>query len=210
MDDFLHKLRSNNKRFDNNSRQHNNQQKNSFERQSKSRRHEGFGKNISDKLFDILGEILPDIKYFLEENIRRNQQMLAIEEHRVVLEEQQIQALHIIGTSIARLAGHSTQNASAGSTMMDEEQNVVEPPIDSSTAQENIQTKGAASMASSPQEQKAPFSPGRKEVINLIMALRKEGNSFKQVAVCLEEQNIPTFSGKGRWHAPTVANLLKK
>jgi hypothetical protein len=210
MDDFLHKLRSNNKRFDNNSRQHNNQQKNSFERQSRSRRHEGFGKNISDKLFDILGEILPDIKYFLEENTRRHQQMLAIEEHRVVLEEQQIQAFHSIATSIARLAGNSTQNSSAGSPSMHEEQNVVESPVDSSMAQENIQTKDAASMASSPQKQRAPLNLGRKEVMNLIMALRKEGQSFKQVAVYLGEQNIPTFSGKGRWHAPTVANLLKK
>ncbi len=208
MDDFLHKLRSNNKRFNNNSRQHNNQQKNSYERQS--RRHEGPDKNISDKLFDMLGEILPDIKYFLEENIRRHQQMLAIEEHRVVIEEQQVQASHRIATSIARLAGNSTQNSLAGSTIIHEEQNVVEPPVDSSMAQKNMQTQCAASMASSPQEQRAPFSLGRKEVLNLIMTLRKEGNSFKQVAVCLEEQNIPTFSGKGRWHAPTVANLLKR
>lgn len=210
MDDFIHKLRSSNKRFDNNARQHNNQQKKSFERQSKSRRREGFGKNISDKLFDILGEILPDMKYFLEENIRRHQQMLAIEEHRVVLEEQQIQAFHSIATSIARLAGNSTQNFSIGSTIIHEEQNVVEPPVDSSMAQENIQTQGAASRPSSLQEQREPFSLGRNEVMNLIMTLRKEGKSFKQVAVFLEEQNVPTFSGKGKWHAPTVANLLKK
>jgi hypothetical protein len=209
MDDFLHKLRSNNKRFDNNSRQHNNQHKNSFERQNRSRRHEGFGKNISDKLLDILGEILPDIQYFMEENTRRHQQMLAIEEHRVAIEEQQIQAVHSIATSIARFAGNSAQNSSTGS-LMHEEKNIVESPPDSSMAQENIQTKGAASMASSPQKQKAPFNLGRKEVINLIIALRKEGKSFKHVAVYLGEQNIPTFSGKGVWHAPTVANLLKK
>jgi hypothetical protein len=208
MDDFLHKLRSNNKRFNNNPRQHNNQQKNSYERQS--RRHEGPGKNISDKLFDMLGEILPDIKYFLEENIRRHQQMLAIEEHRVVLEEQQIQAVHSIATSIDRFAGNSAQNSSAGSPIMHKEQNVVESPVDSSIAQENSQTKGAASMANSPQKQKEPFNLSRKEVMNLIMTLRKEGKSFKHVAVYLGEQNIPTFSGKGNWHAPTVANLLKK
>ena len=210
MDDFLHKLRSNNKRFDNNSRQHNNQHKNSFERQNRSRKHEGFGKNISDKLLDILGEILPDIKYFLEENTRRHQQMLAIEENRVAIEEQKIQTLHSIATSIARFAGNSAQNSSAGSPIMHEEQNVVESPVDSSMAQENVQTKGAASMASSTQKQKAPFNLSRKEVMNLIMALRKDGKSFKHVAMYLGEQNIPTFSGKGIWHAPTVANLLKK
>ncbi len=212
MDDFLHKLRSNNKRFDNNSRQHNNQykNKNSFEKQNRSRRHEGFGKNRSDKLFDILGEIIPDIQYFLEESTRRNQQMLEIEEHRVAIEEQKIQALQVIGTSIARLAGNSTKNASAGSPIIDEEQNVVESPPDSSMAQENIQTKGAASITSSLQKQQAPFSLGRKDIMDLIIGLRKEGNSFKQVAMYLEEQNVPTFSGKGKWHAPTVANLLKK
>ncbi len=209
MDDFLHRLRSNSKRFDNNSRQHNNQHKNSFERQNRSRRHEGFGKNRSDKLLDLLGEILPDIQYFLEENTRRHQQMLAIEEHRVAIEEQKIQVLHSIAASIARFAGNSTENSSAGS-LMHEEENIVESPPDSSMAQENIQTKGTASMASSPQKQKAPFNLGRKEVINLIIALRKEGKSFKQVAVYLEEKNVPTFSGKGKWHAPTVANLLKK
>ncbi len=210
MDDFLHKLRSNNKRFDNNSRQHNNKHKNSFERQNRNRRHEGYGKNRSDKLFDIIGEIIPDIQYFLEENTRRNQQMLEIEEHRVAIEEQKIQALHSIATSITQLAGNATKNSSTGSSIMNGEESIVEFPPDPSMAQKNIQTKGADSMASSLQKQKVPFNMGREDVMNLIIALRKEGNSFKQVSLYLEEQNVPTFSGKGKWHAPTVANLLKK
>ncbi len=39
---------------------------------------------------------------------------------------------------------------------------------------------------------------------------RKDGNTFGQIAQQLEDQELPTFSGRGEWHAQTVHRICKE
>ncbi|MBW2149659.1 MAG: recombinase family protein [Deltaproteobacteria bacterium] len=53
-------------------------------------------------------------------------------------------------------------------------------------------------------------SLGRKEVLQMIKDLQKQGMSQRQIAEHLNNQNIPTFSGRGIWQRGTISNLIKK
>ena len=48
------------------------------------------------------------------------------------------------------------------------------------------------------------------KTVQLIYDLRKSGKSLGDICKHLVENNIPTLSGKGKWFASTIANILKK
>jgi len=46
-------------------------------------------------------------------------------------------------------------------------------------------------------------------ILNIIQTMRKEGATFGIIADYLKEKGIPTFSGRGEWHAQTIHRLCK-
>ncbi len=48
------------------------------------------------------------------------------------------------------------------------------------------------------------------EIMSLIQAMRDEGATFSRIADYLKEKSIPTFSGRGDWHAQTIHRLCKE
>ncbi len=55
----------------------------------------------------------------------------------------------------------------------------------------------------------APVETARNQIVLQIQELRQEGMTYNEIALHLTKKEIPTFSGKGKWHAQTVGNLLK-
>lgn len=47
------------------------------------------------------------------------------------------------------------------------------------------------------------------EILSLIRSMRKKEATFAAIADYLKEKGIPTFSGRGAWHAQTVHRLCK-
>ena len=47
------------------------------------------------------------------------------------------------------------------------------------------------------------------EVIAMIRSMRKKKATFSEIAKWLDEEGIPTFSGRGEWHAQTIHRLCK-
>ena len=56
---------------------------------------------------------------------------------------------------------------------------------------------------------KKPIGPKRKKVMEHIADMRNRGETFDQIALSLEKENIQTFSGKGQWHAQTIHRLYQ-
>ncbi|SLM33002.1 conserved hypothetical protein [Desulfamplus magnetovallimortis] len=50
----------------------------------------------------------------------------------------------------------------------------------------------------------------KNEVIAMIKDMRKNSATFSEIAESLQEKGIPTFSGRGAWHAQTIHRLCKK
>lgn len=47
------------------------------------------------------------------------------------------------------------------------------------------------------------------DILTLIRSMRKKGATFAVIADYLTEKGIPTFSGRGEWHAQTIHRLCK-
>ena len=47
------------------------------------------------------------------------------------------------------------------------------------------------------------------EVLDIIKTMRKDRATFATIAAYLKEKSIPTFSGRGDWHAQTIHRLCK-
>lgn len=49
----------------------------------------------------------------------------------------------------------------------------------------------------------------REAVLEVIYSMRDGGATYGEIAAHLENDNIPTFSGKGKWHAQTVHRVCQ-
>lgn len=49
----------------------------------------------------------------------------------------------------------------------------------------------------------------REMIVQMIRKMRKNGSTYEQIAKFLDEENIQTFSKKGKWHAQTIHRLCK-
>jgi len=54
-----------------------------------------------------------------------------------------------------------------------------------------------------------PARSTHEEIRKIAMELRDQGKTYKEIAQHLDDEKIPTFSGKGGWHAPTIHKLCK-
>ncbi len=63
----------------------------------------------------------------------------------------------------------------------------------------------AFSMKKAPRRRK--IDQRKQEILDLIKRLRDENMTYEEVADYLDKNNIPTFSGRGRWHAQTIHRL---
>ncbi len=54
---------------------------------------------------------------------------------------------------------------------------------------------------------KRKITARKQELLDLIKKLRDENMTYEEVAAYLDKNNIPTFSGRGRWHAQTIHRL---
>lgn len=47
------------------------------------------------------------------------------------------------------------------------------------------------------------------DILSIINSMREQGATFSVIAEYLSEKGIPTFSGRGEWHAQTIHRLCK-
>lgn len=125
---------------------------------------------------DSQGENLSAIKTLLE-NIAENQKRQTdIEEKKVLAEERKAVAFEDICECLKELVGSNSFSLKKK-----------EPEYE--IADENgIEIS----------------DPDREMALNLIATMREEGATFDEIALQMEKEKIPTFSGRGKWHAQTV------
>ena len=49
----------------------------------------------------------------------------------------------------------------------------------------------------------------KEDVLKIIRTMRQDGATFAAIADYLKDNGIPTFSGRGQWHAQTIHRLYK-
>lgn len=147
----------------------------------------GYRSEETEKLMAALGQAVPEIKVVLE-NIAENQHRLAeAEERRAGAEERKAGAFEALAESIQALLSNGIQlPVSAGIPYTPSPSPVeVEKPIRSSAAD-------------------------RENVLDTIFGMRDQGATYTEIASHLDSESIPTFSGKGKWHAQTIHLLCQE
>ncbi len=56
---------------------------------------------------------------------------------------------------------------------------------------------------------KKPIDANRKKVMQIIAKMRAKGDTFEEIALKLDKEKLPTFSGRGQWHAQTIHRLYQ-
>jgi histone H3/H4 len=201
MDDFLYNLRRETDKR--NRRQGGGQQQyRGPDRRGGKDQRKGFTKR-----HDATAELLPEIKSILE-TISENQKQLVENDKRKTL------ALENIAASLRVMSGNNEPiempeaadtpsepaaavqpaektDAVAAETTSEEEPEAVEATVEEGDAEE------------------APVRSSREEIRKIALELRDQGKTYKEIAQHLDDEKIPTFSGKGGWHAPTIHKLCK-
>jgi hypothetical protein len=59
------------------------------------------------------------------------------------------------------------------------------------------------------QRARKPLDQNRKKILQVIASMRDKGETFDNIALQLEKENLRTFSGRGQWHAQTVHRLFQ-
>ncbi len=193
MNDFLKSLRANNKdkRFDRNARRNYTGTYGSgiYNGNSQYRGNEkGNGntkknyKRGNDKFKNILEDNMPEIKKYL-------QRIADAVERRADAEDLQAQALERIANYFKEFLKSdtfsliSTDSVKKITVSGESEEKIREMPVK---------------------------NPDRQTVLNMIFTMRDKGSTYNEIANCMIENNIPTFSGKGRWHAQTIHRICAR
>jgi O6-methylguanine-DNA--protein-cysteine methyltransferase len=186
MSHFLHQLRNelenrNNaeKRYSNKRRQYNNRRGLIYDRRanSDSKRHQHHKGDHREKMSGIPLDTLSGIKAILE-NIAANQERL------IAIEERKVKAIEKISENVAALSSPAAH------------------------ALDGVEEHLQLFQDHKPKKRlKKHEDPNRKRVIEIIEEMRGENATYSDIAERLQMENLPTFSGRGKWHAQTIHRL---
>jgi len=202
MDDFLHNLRTGkNKPFDRNRKQFDNNGYKGPDRQgpNDNRRKEAFQRTPPVDHF-------PAIKLLLGDIADGQRRQAEIDDRRATAEERIASALERIASGFLEKNLAATVAVPVNETCRDSRiipETVKQKRVSKSAAPDDISGDAKREMAAD------VITPGtnRESILERIGAMRKEAFSYEKIARKLEEQGIPTFSGKGAWHSQTVSKL---
>jgi len=187
MDDFLYNLRRD---TDKRNRRHQSQgnYRGPDRRTGRDTRKGGYHRKneANDQVIEQISGALPQIKTLLE-GISENQKRLAAAEERKADAFESI--IEITREYVKdRMVIESPPKAVASP-----------PPAPVPEAVTTIEEKPEELLVSD-----------RGKITKVALRLRKKGKTYKEIAQYLEEEQYPTFSGKGAWHAQTVHKLCKQ
>jgi hypothetical protein len=197
-----------NKRYDGNRRQYPNSQYQDRRGGKDNRKQQFAVASAVETLSTALTENLPALKTILE-NISVNQEKLArAEERRAKAEERKAAALESIVEYAGKLVGSGLNLPLVGKVDLKSE---ISPKVD--VEQDFVETEVDVEIEEACEKNEDDeFSEDftRDDILNMICGLREEGLTYDQIAKQLEDESVPTFSGKGKWRGQTIHRLYQK
>jgi hypothetical protein len=194
MDDFLHNLRKNTERNFDKRRQ--NPQYRGPERRGlrDQQQHRPFQKRpeTQDVVMDMIAETIPEIKTLLVKVEEGQKRMIEVVQRDIEVQERQAAALEAISNALKHSAELSPALMMAPKSEVSAvkvEKDLTDPQIEKTVVSSSVE---------------------RDSIVSLIIELRDGGMTYKEIADRLQSDQVPTFSGKGAWHAQTVHKVCRK
>ena len=186
MNDFLHSLRTGkDKRYDRNRGRHDSPSYRPGDRHMPSdrRKRGNYNKsNVAENAYVTIAKLLPQVKALLDTIVTERSDFLVLEKRRTV-------AMERIASYLKIIAGDDAAQPESPQSL----ENSIDSQPDLSIPEDT--------------------TPASKDpdggVIETIQALREQGLSYDKIAAKLEDDHIPTPSGRGKWRGQAVSKLLK-
>lgn len=228
MNDYYRSYRPGNNRFEKNYRGYNSHQNKGHDSiNGNARKSENEEQGApSEPIAKLLVDILPVVKTFLSTYGEIQKRMAEMNELSMITEKIKVKALLNIARDLKRILSSeedaNKQDETDSFTLMENELGEVLKSLEASgpavvPSERGDQEKSTAEAEDIKnnrvqKESKTPLSDTdtKQMLILKIAALREEGLHFEQIAEHFTSEGIPTLSGKGKWHASTVSNLLKR
>jgi hypothetical protein len=196
MDDFLYNLRRESDKR--NRRQSGQQQYRGPDRRGMKDQRRGYPRR--NEAMEQLSEVLPEIKSLLE-TVAENQKKFAENEKRKTL------VLENIAASLRLMSGNTQPVEAVVDEVAPVEETVA--AIEQTDNSEDEPDEASHEAADAEDAEENPPRSKREDVRKIALELRDQGKTYKEIAQYLDDKQIPTFSGKGGWHAPTIHKLCK-
>ena len=134
------------------------------------------------------------------------------------------ETLETLFESLINILPKISDNSSVLSSFLELLETKIDPLIEAKIRQYNaisnffenlnsfLTTEGLSS-SNQPIKASASYASGthytKDEILETMQSMREHGATFSQIADHLTHKGIPTFSGKGKWHAQTIHRLCK-
>jgi len=142
------------------------------------------------------------IKELLETMVTQQGQAMEIHERRAIAEERKAEAIEEIASIISSLAGAEFPSIDKVVSGIDAVAREFEDEMD--LDEEEV-------MAEGPDQDEPPAAElSKDEIVDMIHKMRTQGSTYNEVAAHLTELGLPTFSGRGKWHAQTIHRLCQQ
>lgn len=185
MDDFLHNLRSGKLKQADRGRRDYTDYKGPQRRASNERRRTDYYTKVTNENFALIKETL-DV---LTDSQKRIVDVLV---ERKITEARIAGALETIATMIARHLGVEEVAPQPKAADVVEDEGGMDAPILTAEPVDNRPDDEDISAEDQP------------DLIEIIASMRDEGDSWEKIARYVDEQKIPTLSGKGKWRGPAI------
>ena len=142
------------------------------------------------------------IKELLETMVTQQGQAMEIHERRAIAEERKAEAIEEIASIISSLAGAEFPSIDKVVSGIDAVAPEFEDEMD--LDEEEVMAEG------SDQNEPPAAELSKDEIVDMIHKMRTQGSTYNEVAAHLTELGLPTFSGRGKWHAQTIHRLCQQ
>ncbi len=161
-------------------------------------------KHHQENLTSVIGKFLPEIKTALERILNNQKEQVKVYERMTAAEEGVNNSLNKIAEALCVLANINPPDIEkiALSTSTEPAQSL-EPTI----SEPDEETTDDVELSSSGKNES---TASKDEVLRTIVEMRENGATFEVIALHLDNENIPTFSNRGKWHAQTIHRLYSQ
>lgn len=197
MNEFLKNLRNNVKE---NGRSERGNRRNFSNPQYRNGAGEGSGRKFNrpqegEKTPGLTSDLPLDLKIVLETIAENQGRLVEVQQRRVEVEDRKASALEELARIFADMITADPPRPAAPT--------IEAIGIDLSgnnPAAEAVRAKIASRSGS---------RSNREAIVNTIFSMRDNGATYNEIAEFLDASNVPTFSGKGKWHAQTIHRVCQ-
>lgn len=145
---------------------------------------------------DEFVEVIDRIGYILEKLADQQERIASAKDRLADIEERR----NLILEGIESHLGAFMSSVAEGGIQVERAEEVLPPVVIPESLDRKIEERIAERQAG---------LVDRSMIVQMVKKMRKQGSTYEQIAKFLDDEGIPTFSKKGKWHAQTIHRLCK-